>query len=892
MAHDNSLRPEADPVPVGTVISHFRVLEKLGEGGMGVVYRAEDTSLGRFVALKFLPSDAAQDPQSLERLRREARAASSLNHPNICSIHEIVEHEGGQFIVMELLEGQTLQSRIGGRPLPTDLLLELAIQLADALDAAHTKGMVHRDIKPGNIFVTSRGQAKILDFGLAKKSSRKIARSDAPAMPTASLTEEQLTSPGAALGTVAYMSPEQARGEELDARSDLFSFGTVLYQMATGIPPFRGETSAVIFDAILHQTPPAPVRFNPEILPELERIISKALEKDRELRYQHASEMRADLKRLRQQTASHPSSPVPVAAASRPRRRHLRWLALLGVLATLAIVGLAFLLRAPLPAPKVLGYTPLTHDRVRKDGPLVTDGTRLYFMMPKKTGWTIAEVSTSGGETAPIDSHFEDVQLTDISPNGSELLIGNFNSPSDMPIYILPQPAGLPRRLGDVLAHDASWSPNGQQIVYARGTELYVAKPDGSESRRLVTLAGPAGWPRWSRDGKALRFTVEDSKTGSLSLWEVSSDGTGLRPLLPGWNRPPAECCGNWTPDGSYFVFQSQRVAHTTTLWAIRERSGFLRKHNPEPIQLTTGPSNMFSPVPSRDGKKLFAIQGTSQGELVRYDAKSQQFLPYLSGMSAIKLDFSKDGQWVAYTSYPDGALWRCKVDGTERLQLTPPTMWVAQPQWSPNGEQIAFGAWMPGKPAHVYIVSADGGTLDEVTHGERDQLIPNWSLDGSSLFFATFPADFAGAPPSAIYQLHLKSRQLTTISGSEGMWYARLSPDNDYIAALTSITNHLMLFDMKDQKWTELTNAMAYYPAWSHDGKYVYFSSTAGGEPVFYRVQIKDHKLERVASLKEVRRPTNADRSAWTGLAPDDSPLALRDISTYEIYALDWQLP
>ena len=325
--------------------------------------------------------------------------------------------------------------------------------------------------------------------------------------------------------------------------------------MATGRPPFTGESSAVIFEAILNKNPPPPQR--PELPEKFVEIIDKALEKDRDMRYQSAAEMRADLKRLRRQTASHPSIAVPKAGAAEAHRwPHLRWLALLGLLAT-GIVALAFWFRAPLPAPKVLSYTPLTHDRERKYPPLVTDGTRLYFMMPKKTGWTIAEVSTSGGETAAIDSHFDDIQLADISPNGSELLIGQFDSPKDVPIYILPLPAGLPRRVGDILAHDASWSPNGEQIVYAHGNELYLAKPDGSESRRLVTLTGPASWPRWSPDGKVLRFTVEDSKTGGQSLWEVASDGTGLRPLLPGWSNPPSECCGNWTPDGNYFVFQS-----------------------------------------------------------------------------------------------------------------------------------------------------------------------------------------------------------------------------------------------------------------------------------------------------------------------------------------------
>jgi serine/threonine protein kinase/Tol biopolymer transport system component len=875
------------PLTPGTILGQYEIRSPLGAGGMGEVYRAHDTRLDREVAIKVLPESLTSDPDRLRRFEQEARAAAALNHPNILAVYQMATHEGVSYMVSELLEGETLRERLRRGP-PLRKTIDYAVQIAHGLAAAHDKGIVHRDLKPENLFVTKDGRVKILDFGLAKLAQPREASG-------AEATIAYGTESGMVMGTVGYMSPEQVRGKTADHRSDIFAFGTILYEMVTGKQTFRKPTSAETMTAILNEDPPSISQVTAATPPGLQRVVHRCLEKNPEQRFQSASDMAFALEAL-SDTGMTPSTGSH-AHLGEPASR--RGIAIAGaILAVLLGVGaLAYFWIRPAAVPKVSNYVQLTHDGQPK-GLIGTEGSRLFLYVPSggrsSTEFVASanyqgmdEMSTSGGDLIRMQLpplSFNSPQPLSLSQDGSELLVMDGHGvPPSGPLWRVPVVGGSPRKLGDIAGQDGAWSADGKFIAYSNGNSLFTAKADGTDTRKVIAV-GDSGFifnPVWSPDGNHLRFMYGATFDAAEYFMEISLDGTGLHRLLPGWTNPPdSECCGAWTADGKYFLFMLRGQ-----IWALPRKAGFLHSE-PKPIQLTSSPISLSGPVPSTDGKRLFVIGRTVRGELTRYDLKSGRFEPYLGGISAEYVSFSKDGQWVAYVSFPEGTLWRSKMDGSERLQLTYPPSQALMPRWSPDGKTIVFFGVDANQRPRIYDVSLEGGSLRPLMPNNPDpQTDPNWSPDGSKIVFAGHTADAT----SSIRVFDLATRQVSTLPGSQGMYSPRWSTDGRYIPALSVDSKRLLLFDFQTQKWTELAQGRMGWLEWSKDGQYLQ-ANDASGTGAIIRIRLSDHKTERVVDLKNFA--TAGFYGFWLAVAPDDSPIMLRDAGTQDVYALDWEEP
>ena len=532
----------------------------------------------------------------------------------------------------------------------------------------------------------------------------------------------------------------------------------------------------------------------------------------------------------------------------------------------------------------------LTTDGRAKPGSLVTDGSRLYFLEIIEGNRVPFQMVTTGGELFEITVPFPSITLLDISPDQTELLIGSqLTQEIELQLWVMSVLGGSPRSVSNLRAHAAAWSPDGKQIAYANGSKLYLADSDGAQSRELVDVPYGLSYNLcWSPDQHLIRFDVQDPRTRSTSLWEVNADGTNLHPLLPDWNKPAAESCGGWTPDGKYFLFQSTSNK-TTSIWAIREKSAASSESGYEPIRLIEGAPSYKSPVVSKDGKTVFVVGEMNLGELVRYDVKTKQWVRYLGGISADQVKFSRDGQWIIYVTYPEGELWKSKVDGSNRQQLSFSPLRVHSAQWSPDNKRISFSAKEPGKGWKGYLISAEGGNPEPLTQENDNERVSGWTPDGNSLILTKGERALG---ETTTYLFDLKTKTASEMPVPEGLFALTWSPKGDYISAVRSKdVAGLMLYDVNSKVWKELVNMNVAHRVWSQDGKYIYCRSIFRNDPAIFRVRIPDGKTERWATLRGLQQAPGA-YGPWIGLAPDGSVLMLRDVGIQNIYAFDLLSP
>ncbi len=854
---------------IGENISHYRILEKLGGGGMGVVYKAEDTNLRRPVALKFLPETVSRDAQAIERLKREARAASALNHPHICTIHDVSESDGRHFIVMEWLEGSTLKDRVGGRPLPLGQVLDYGIQITDALGAAHAKGIVHRDIKPANIFVTARGDVKVLDFGLAKLSAVPAQAGAASALPTATI-EELLTAPGSAVGTIPYMSPEQARGEELDARSDLFSFGAVLYEMATGRPAFSGPSTAVILDALLNRTPTPAGRVNPDLPSELERIISKALEKDRDLRCQTAAELHADLKRLKRDSDSSQSearaaqvaSAQPSLSLSKRRNRRIALVVAAVAMCAAAAFGLYELIgrrpQSPAAPFQAMKITRLTNTGKASLVAISPDGKYVVHVVDdagKQSLWMRQVATTSNVQIVP-PAEVRYFGLMFASDSNYVYFVSSSPRSLEGFAYQMPTLGGTSRKLIADIDTPVAVSRDGGRFSFVRqnpdkGTStLVVTGAGGADERKLLTTTSPdflsldfSGFPgpAWSPDGATIALTT--GKWGAVQSTRVvtvpAAGGQAKAISSQKWFRVGSVA---WLSDGSGLVIDAsvEKSLFSSQLWQISYPGGELRR-------ITNDLNDYHGVSLTADSSMLATVQGSIHSSIwIASEADAGSARQVTSGAGTYDglqgIGWMPDGR-IVYTAKSGGNLdlWIMAADGSNQKRLTADSGNNNQPVVSADGRSIVFVSDRTGHD-NIWKMDGDGSNPRQITHDDA-AYDPSISPDGKWVMYDAFSAGGL-----SIWKVPGEGGQPVQLAKGQGAaWSPAISPDGTMIAfgfrpdptAPTARTAVMRIEGGEPIKVLDLSNEVAWSPDGraltyvdARDGSNIWSQPLAGGPP------------------------------------------------------------